>query len=326
MRIIKASDLFFFCLVLLLGAGIAVWLRIWNPDTLLHQALPLYQLATRTITPITDATAPNASPRAYHAITLANADGGSVNFTVSLPGGLGGPGGGGKLAAGDRLPTLVVLTGLRAGRRNLDHIPNHGRNAIVAYDYPFDPEVWKSASAVERAWIANRVAHQLPDEVAGLIAWVRQQSWADPDRVSLVGVSLGAVALPVIQRRATNAGHRVAATVIAYGGANLHALARANLKDNWIREPLALLTALLLRPLAPVHHLPHLNGPFLLIHGADDDRIPQDSVDDLTAMTPEPKTIIVRPGAHIDNDRPKLIRDTIDTARDWLTKQRLLEP
>ena len=326
MRIIKASDLFFFCLVLLLGAGIAVWLRIWNPDTLLHQALPLYQLATRTITPKIEPTVPNTPPRAYHAITLANAEGGTVNFTVSLPGGPGGPGGANKLAEGDRLPTLIVLTGLRDGRRNLDHIPNHGRNAIVAYDYPFDPKVWKSASAVERAWIANRVAHQLPDEVAGLIAWVRQQSWADPDRVSLVGVSLGAVALPVIQRRATNAGHRVAAAVIAYGGANLHALARANLKDDWTREPLALLTALLLRTLAPVHHLPHLNGPFLLIHGAADDRIPQDSIDDLTAMTPEPRTIIVRPGAHIDNDRPVLIRDTIAIARDWLTKQRLLEP
>lgn len=220
MRIIKASDLFFFCLVLSIGAGIALWLRIWNPDTLLHQPLPIYQLAEQKISKV-----PGPAPRDYHAITLANADGGTVNFTVSLPRGAE------TLTKADRLPAMVLLTGFRSGRNSLVQIPDHGRNAIIAYDYPYDRTTWKSANGVERAWIAHRVAFQLPDEVAGLIAWVRRQPWADPDRVSLAGVSLGAVALPVIQRRATNAGHRTAASVIAYGGADLHVLARANLKD-----------------------------------------------------------------------------------------------
>jgi hypothetical protein len=137
MHIIKASGLFFFCLVLFAGTRITVWLRIWNPNTLLHQPLPIYQLAERHITK-----APGVAPRDYHATTLANADGGTVHFTVSLPHGTEAP------TKGDRLPTLVLLTGFNSGRNSLAQIPNHGRNALIAYDYPCDQTSWKTASGV----------------------------------------------------------------------------------------------------------------------------------------------------------------------------------
>jgi hypothetical protein len=70
----------------------------------------------------------------------------------------------------------------------------------------------------------------LPNEVAGLITWVRRQPWIDPDRVSLTGVSLCAVALPVIQWDATNAGDQSSSSIITYRGIDIHALARADLK------------------------------------------------------------------------------------------------
>jgi hypothetical protein len=123
--------------VLFAGAGLALWPRIWNPDTLLHQPLPIYQLAERHITK-----APGVAPRDYHATTLANADGGTVHFTVSLPHGTEAP------TKGDRLPTLVLLTGFNSGRNSLAQIPNHGRNALIAYDYPCDQTSWKTASGV----------------------------------------------------------------------------------------------------------------------------------------------------------------------------------
>ncbi|MBL4719789.1 MAG: prolyl oligopeptidase family serine peptidase [Alphaproteobacteria bacterium] len=325
MRIIKASDIFFFCLVLSAGVGLALWLRIWNPDTLLRQALPIYQLANEIDEMAPGARgemAPGASgeaPRLYKSITLANADGGEIRFTLSLPSDV-------DLSKAADLPSLVMLTGFRAGRHSLDLIENHGRNAIIAYDYPYDPDDWRNASIFGRVWIAHQTAYRMPDEVAGLIAWVQRQPWADPDRVNLAGVSLGAIALPIAQRRAASTGHKVAASILAYGGLDLHALARTNLKDAWYREPLALAAALMLRPLAPVHHLPKLSGPFLLIHGDSDERIPKDSLTALNALTPEPKTILVQKGAHIDGRRPEIIQRTVDTARKWLREQDLLNP
>jgi dienelactone hydrolase len=317
MRIIKASDIFFFCLVLSAGVGIAVWLGVWNPDTLLRKALPLYQQASVSVEAVSRA--PGQPPRIYKSITLANADGGEIHFTVSLPSAE-------EFSAGGGLPSLVMLAGFRAGRNSLDLIANHGRNAIIAYDYHYDPARWRDASALERLWIAHETAYLIPDEVAGLIAWVQRQPWANPARVSLAGVSLGGIALPVAQRRAASAGHKVAASVIAYGGLDLHALARANLEDTWFREPLALLSALMLRPLAPVHHLPKLSGPFLLVHGASDERIPNESIAALNALTPDPKTIIVQNGAHINGQRRELIQKTVDSAREWLRNQDLLNP
>jgi dienelactone hydrolase len=317
MRIIKASDIFFFCLVLSAGVGIAVWLRIWNPDTLLRKALPLYQQASETIETVCPA--PGQPPRIYKTIRLANAGGGEIRFTVSAPSA-------DNLTTKGGLPSLIILSGLRTGRNSLDLIANHGRNAIIAYDYPYDRERWRDASVLERVLIAHETAYRMPDEVAGLIAWVQRQPWADPNRVSLAGVSLGGIALPIAQRRAASAGHKVAASVIAYGGLDLHALARVNLDDSWLREPLALVSALMLRPLAPVHHLPKLSGPFLLVHGASDERIPKESLAALDALTPKPKTIIVQDGPHIDEQRPELIKHTIDSARDWLQKQDLLNP
>jgi dienelactone hydrolase len=319
MRIIKASDIFFFCLVLSAGVGIAVWLRIWNPDTQLRKALPLYQQASETVEAVS--LAPGQPPRIYKSITLANADGGEIHFTVSLPSNVVQSG---DLSAGGGLPSLIMLSGFRAGRNSLDLIDNHGRNAIIAYDYHYDPAQWGEANILERVWIAHETAYLIPNEVAGLIAWVERQPWADPSRVSLAGVSLGGIALPVAQRRAASAGHKVAASVIAYGGLDLHQLARANLDDTWTREPLALISALMLRPLAPVHHLPKLSGPFLLMHGASDERIPKESIDALNTLTPDPKTIIVQAGVHIDGNRPELIKRTVDSARDWLQKQGLL--
>jgi uncharacterized protein (DUF433 family) len=126
MHIIKASGLFFFCLVLFAGTRITVWLRIWNPDTLLHQPLPIYQLSERHITK-----APGTAPRDYHVITLANADGGTVHFTVCLPHGTE------ALIKGDGLTVRVVLTRFRTGQNFFRKIPNHDRNALIANDYPY---------------------------------------------------------------------------------------------------------------------------------------------------------------------------------------------
>ena len=65
----------------------------------------------------------------------------------------------------------------------------------------------------------------------------------------------------------------------------------------------------------PAYHLLYLTGPFLVIHGNDDKRVPKKSTDGLTLMTPELKTVSVQPGPQIDGNRPQLILQTILAAR-----------
>ena len=316
MRLIKGFDLLFLGGALFVSVAVALWLSIWSPDAQIRDPLPLYRQASASISP--DA----SGLREIQDVRLVDPDNNAVTFSVSLPKG--------QFAddAGEKLPTLVVISGFRSAHQNLERIPEPGPNAIISYDYPYDPKEWKEAGFIGRALIARRVAYRLPNDVAGLMAWVRRQHWADSARISLVGVSLGAVALPVIRRRASATGQTDGPSVIAYGGVDLQTLVAANLKlsPGWLRETAAWAIWLLLKPLEPETHLLKISGPFLLINGKNDERIPADSVARLQAITPEPKTIINVDGAHIDGNRPEIIENTVRLARVWLVSKGALNP
>ncbi len=316
MRLIKAFDVLFIIGAVLAGASVALWLSIWSPDAIVRDSLPLYRKAAQAINPSAD------GMRIIHDVKLVDPDGALVRFSVSLPAAR--P----DAESAKKLPTLVVITGFRSAHQNLARITAPGLNAVASYDYPYDPKEWKAASLPGRAWIARRVAFRIPDEVAAMIAWIRRQDWADPNRVSLVGVSLGAVALPVIRRRVAAVGQKTAASVMAYGGADLQALARANIdvSPSWLRDIAAWAIWLMLKPLEPSAHLPEISGPFLLINGRDDERLPAESVRLLQELTPQPKTIVTVDGPHIDGSRPETIANTIRIARDWLAERGALNP
>lgn len=316
MRLIKGFELLFLGGALLVAAVVALWLAIWSPDAQIRDPLPLYRQASATITP--DAT----GKRDIQDIRLVDPDNRPVTFSVSLPKG--------HFAddTSEKFPSLVVISGFRSAHQNLERIPEPGPNAIISYDYPYDSQEWKEASFVGRALIARRIAYRLPNDVAGLMAWVRRQPWADANRISLAGVSLGAVALPVIRRRASATGQTGGPSVIAYGGVDLQALAAANLKisPGWLREIAAWFVWLMLKPLEPESHLQEISGPFLIINGKADERLPTESVARLQALAPEPKTILNVDGAHIDGKRPEIIENTVRLARIWLVSQGALNP
>ena len=316
MRLIKGFEILFLGGALLAAAAVALWLAIWSPDAQIRDPLPLYRQASAEITP--DAT----GKRDIQDVRLVDPENQPVTFSVSLPKG--------HVAddSVEKLPTLVVISGFRSANHNLERIPEPGPNAIISYDYPYDSKEWKEADFFSRALIARRVAYRLPNEVAGLMAWVRRQPWADTSRISLAGISLGAVALPVIKRRAAATGQTDGPSVIAYGGVDIQALAAANLKisPSWIREIAAWIVWLLLKPLEPESHLPEISGPFLVINGKNDERLPAESVSRLQTLLPEPKTILNVEGAHIDGNRPEIIENTVRLARVWLVSQGALNP
>lgn len=318
MRLIKRFDLLFLSGALVVTAGVAVWLATWNPDAQIRDPLPIYRQASVSMSP------DESGKRDILDIRLVDTDdvGNDVTFSVSLPRGRS------DEIAGEALPALIVISGFRSARQNLARIPQPGPNAIISYDYPYDSAEWKEATWFGRMLIARRVAYRIPNDVAGLMAWVRRQQWADPNRISLAGVSLGAVAVPVIRRRAAATGQPDGPSVIAYGGVDLRALAAANLKisPGWLRGLAAWGVWLLLKPLEPEVHIKEINGPFLLINGNGDERIPASSAARLHALTPDPKTVITVDGGHIDGDRPELIENTVRLSRVWLVSKGALNP
>ncbi len=316
MRLIKTFEILFLVGALLIGACVALWLAIWSPDALIRDPLPLYRQASASIT------ADAVNKRDIQDVQLVDPDDNVVRFSVSLPKG--------RFVddAGEKFPTLVVITGFRSAHNNLERIPEPGPNAIISYEYPYDPREWKEASWIGRTFIARRVAFRLPNDVAGLMAWIRRQHWADPNRISLAGVSLGAVALPVIRRRASATGQTDGPSVIAYGGVDIQSMAAANLdlSPGWLRETVAWFISLALRPLEPATHILETKGPYLLINGIEDERLPPESVLRLHKLTPQPKTVMTIKGGHIDGNRPEIIENMVRLARVWLVSKGALNP
>ena len=316
MRLIKRFEFLFLGGALAVATSVALWLAIWSPDAQIRDPLPLYRQASVTFS------ADASGKREIQDVRLVDPENRQVTFSVSLPKGEF------EKDSGEKFPALVVISGFRSAHHNLERIPEPGPNAIISYDYPYDAKEWKAAGILGRALIARRVAYRMPNDVAGLMAWVRRQNWADANRISLAGVSLGAVALPIIRRRASATGQIDGPSVIAYGGVDIQALADANLKisPEWLRTITSWFIWLMLKPLEPEAHLPEINGPFLLINGKDDERLPPESVSRLHVLTPEPKTILNVDGAHIDGNRPEIIENTVRLARVWLVSKGALNP
>ena len=285
-----------------------------DPDRLIAEALP--EVTSATALPYAGAGC--SEGRLCRDVVLEPAAGRPVRMAVSLP----------KDAGAERLPAVILVGGLRTGREALRHVPDLGRNVVVTYEYPLRPDHWRRGFLPARVVAARGAALAVPRQLALVVRWTRGQPWADPDRVSLVGVSLGALVLPAAQRMAAAHGETVGSSILAYGGTDLGAILRANLvkEHAWVRHSAASLVGLGLRALEPAAHLPHLAGPFLLISGRDDPRIPTHSAAGLHQLTPEPKEVRFLSAGHFDADDQALLEQILALCRSWLVERGALNP
>ncbi len=300
------------------GLAAMLWLLLRTGDWAIDTPLRAYTLTDQRSRSISGL----QGERQYLGIKMMDEGGGELSFTASLPRDVN------VQDSNVRLPVLLLFTGFRSAERNLERVPSHGQNALISYDYPYDPLRWREGTAFDRIVIAWRVAHLVPDQIVATTRWAQTQSWSDPERLSIAGVSLGAVFLPAIQRRMQAAGRAPTHSVIAYGGVDIATLAHANLKIEplWLKNIAAAAIALMLRPFEPTAHLPHLRGEFLIISGEADERIPAASQRTLEQITPDPKTVVHLPGAHIDGSRGELIAAVGELARLWLVGKNALNP
>ncbi len=245
--------------------------------------------------------------------TLEDPEVGRIGLMVSLPH----PGPEGPL------PASVLVGGLGPGERTLAYLrAPAGDNAIVAYDWPVPETTPRGAGWVLRAPGLYRRILSVPAQVAAALDWASRQPWADERRISLLGFSLGALAAPAAQRLADEAGHAVRWTVLAYGGTDLGELLAAHprVRPDWVKPLLSRVVDLLLRPIEPAHHLPHLDGRFLVLGGRDDELVPRRPARRFQALTPAPKTTVELGGEHIGMGpgQTALLDEIIRVSRGWL--------
>lgn len=276
---------------------------------------PLAYLPRGEAPVLTDAQDEVRAGRLFQHVTLQDARLGSIGFTVSLPDPL--PGG--------KLPLVVVLGGLGTGASNIRFIDAAGENAIIGYDWPLPTPFPKGVQALLDIPGLRAQALSVPGQIGAMLSWLSIQPWSDPQRISILGFSLGAVAAPAAERAATREGTEIRWTVLAYGGVGLDRLIRGNqrIKPAWIRPLLGAGVARLLRPLEPAEHLPYLSGHFLILAANRDTIIDPEASAGLEQLTPQPKTIVETGGDHIGTgrDRQALLEEAMVATRHWLISE-----
>jgi len=93
----------------------------------------------------------------------------------------------------DTLPVIVLLGGHRTGRDAIDLIGHPGGLTIVALDYPYEgPDRLRGVRQISSSLRPiRRALLDTPAAVSLALDWVLAEPWANPNRIELVGVSLG---------------------------------------------------------------------------------------------------------------------------------------
>lgn len=304
--------------ILLVPLAAAAWwlLAVAAPDTERYLAAGLPQPEDARVSAYDEVGCPPG--RACLDLELSFAEGPPLRAAISLPDPL----------PPEPLPALLLFGGFETGRRALGLLPDPGRNAVVTYEYPLDRRAWREASLPRRFLMVQQAAHRVPRQLAALFRWVRDRPWSDDGRLSVTGVSLGALLLPAARRLASVHGEPEGYTVLAYGGVDGRAIVAANLdlRPAWLGDALAWTIAAATRAVEPARHLPHLEGPLLIVNGRDDGLIPQGSIAALHALAPEQREVVMLDGGHIDPDAEALIAELLDRVAAWLLAEGAVNP
>jgi|HubBroStandDraft_1064217.scaffolds.fasta_scaffold02660_9 hypothetical protein len=293
-------------------ASVVHWLE--HRDPLLSLPAPDHELRVERSPPR------SRDRRAVEHVVLHSEPAGEIGLTLSLPDPL----------PERNLPIVVVLGGLGTGENNIRWLSDAGDNAIIGYDWPMPVRFYDGIASLTRLPGLYRRVMTIPAQVASAVFWAGAQPWADRRRISLLGFSLGALAVPAVQHVAEQDGSTIGWTVLAYGGAPFGDLVAANshVEPGWLRPLLAPLIDLLLRPLEPTEHLGKISGRFLVLEGERDSLIPEAARTRLRDAVPEPKTVIAFEGDHmgVGADKMDLLRQIIAESKAWLVARGAVDP
>jgi dienelactone hydrolase len=293
--------------VLVLVAGV-LWLR-WDAGRPLE---PWFEKRHGNLLRVEEADVRIASGQRSSFMTITSDSGLSVGARVIRPD-----------SFGSGLPVLIVLGGHRTGSDAADLFGHVGERAVVAMDYPYDgPEKVRGlVQIMETLPLARQAFRDTPPAVSLAIDWIVGQPWADPDRLVIIGASLGVPFATAIAAR----DQRISGALLVHGAAD-------NL--NWLEVQVARRNdaKVLHRPLATLIHWAAYGPtfdtaynvaliaprPVVVIGAKADERTPAEQTEALFDAALEPKVLRWTGGQHVQPNRPDVIAELLAIADEVL--------
>lgn len=227
----------------------------------------------------------------------------------------------------ERLPVLLMLGGHDTGKDAVDLVGTPEGVAFVAPDYPYYADhhpdgFWASMAIVDDIQAAFLDA---PPALSLILDWLLKQPWVDPERVELIGVSLGVpFAAP-----AGALDQRFSRVWLMHGGGDnvswvSHA-GREHIENETLRRLVAR-TALLLvygNTFDTVYWIEQTAPrPVILVMARDDDYVPPEAQRPLIEIAArEHVEVIWTEGMHIGPERTFELQQLLQTVLDRVDRR-----
>ena len=221
-------------------------------------------------------------------------------------------------AADELLPVLILLGGYETGKDGVDLVGDPDGMAFAAIDYPYQGEqaldgFWESSSAipaVQKAFLDS------PPAVSLAVSWLLQQSWIDPERIELVGVSLGVPFAAV----AGAVDERISRVWLMHGGADnvswVAHNARDRIENDFLRGLVArvALFAVYGNSFQTQRWIPEIAPrPLIIVAARSDDFVPRESQQAfIQAANAENVELIWTEGRHIGPRRRQELQQLLE--------------
>lgn len=224
-----------------------------------------------------------------------------------------------------KCPAMIILGGVRTGRRTIEYI--HGTRGVVllALDYPYAGKKeklspWEFASALRS--IRRAIIRTVPAAMLG-VDYLLTRDDVDVNRIVLVGGSVGAVFVPAVAA----ADQRIAGAAMLFGAADLESLMRANLQiPGVLARAASWLGAVLTSPVEPEKYIGRISPrPVFMLNGTGDPRMPERCSKRLHEAAGDPKTIRWIDAGHVNIRAVEFHRLVSRELADWLVANELVE-
>jgi len=216
------------------------------------------------------------------------------------------------------LAALIVLGGLRTGRDIVDYIQDQREMIIMAIDYPYDGKK-EDLSEIEFILALSdihKAVLETPPAVMLGVDYLLLRDDVDPERITLIGGSLGAFFVPAVM--ASEA--RIDAAAILFGAGDLKELIKNEIELPfplpWLGSSIA---SVLVSPVEPLKYVADISPrPLLILNGKEDPRIPAKLAKKLEDVAREPKTVVWLDCGHMDLKSEEFHRKVSARVLDWL--------
>jgi len=213
---------------------------------------------------------------------------------------------------------LLILGGVRTGRRTIDFVGDTGDWLVLALDYPYRGSKSRLSRREFIAALPGMRRAMLDTVPAAMLAldYLWRRGDVDRDRVLLAGGSLGALFAPAVAA----ADERVSAVAIFFGAGDLGSLIDANLELAWPIKPVAVwVGSVIVSPLEPLKYLGRISPrPVFLLNGTEDPTMPERCTRALHGAAREPKTVRWLPLGHVDVRSTEFHRQVLSEFAVWL--------